>query len=102
MIRLSSPSPNQNVTYPTFTGEIYYLKCGDPNVEPPSVCKQWSHLAWPIEVFLFCKIALIKLKALTGLDRESAHPLQLYAMKRSCCTAANLGATGRLGTPYSQ
>ncbi len=35
-------------------------------------------------------------KALTGLDRESAHPLQLPAMKRSCCTAANLGATGRL------
>ncbi len=35
-------------------------------------------------------------KALTGLDRESAHPLQLHAVKRSCCTAANLGATGRL------
>ncbi len=35
-------------------------------------------------------------RALTGLDRESAHPLQLHAVKRSCCTAANLGAIGRL------
>ncbi len=35
-------------------------------------------------------------KALTGLDRESAHPLQLHAVKRSCCTAANPGGTGRL------
>ena len=33
-------------------------------------------------------------KALTGLDRESAHPLQLHVVKQSCCTAANLGATG--------
>ena len=36
------------------------------------------------------------LKALTGLDKESAHPLQLHAVKRGCCTAANPGATGRL------
>ena len=35
-------------------------------------------------------------KAFTGLDRESAHPLQLHAVKRSNCTAANPGATGRL------
>ena len=35
-------------------------------------------------------------KALTGLDRKSAHLLQLHAVKRSCCTAANSGATGRL------
>ena len=34
-------------------------------------------------------------KALTGWDRESAHPLQLHVMKGSCCTAANPGATGR-------
>ncbi len=35
-------------------------------------------------------------KALTGLDRESAHPLQLHAVKWSCCTDANIGGTGRL------
>ena len=35
-------------------------------------------------------------EAVTGLDRESAHPLQLHAMKQSWCTAANPGATGRL------
>ncbi len=35
-------------------------------------------------------------KAVTGLDRESAHPLQLHAVKRSCCTAAYPGATGKL------
>ncbi len=35
-------------------------------------------------------------KAFTGLDRKSAHPLQLHAVSRSCCTAANPGATGRL------
>ena len=34
--------------------------------------------------------------ALTGLDRESAHPLQLHAVKWSWCTAANPGATGWL------
>ena len=34
-------------------------------------------------------------KALTGLDRESAHLLQLHAVKRSCCTASNPGTTGR-------
>ena len=38
----------------------------------------------------------ITVKAFTGLDRESAHLLQPHAVKRSCCTAANLGATGRL------
>ncbi len=42
------------------------------------------------------KNVFIKIKALTGLDRESAHLLQLHAVKRSCCTAANLGATGQL------
>ena len=36
---------------------------------------------------------LLSWKALTGLDRDSAHPLQLHAMKQSCCTAANLGET---------
>ncbi len=35
-------------------------------------------------------------KAITGLDRKSAHPLQLHAAKQSCCTAAKLGATGQL------
>ncbi len=30
---------------------------------------------------------------LTGLGRESAHPLQLHVVKRSCCTVANPGAT---------
>ncbi len=35
-------------------------------------------------------------KALTGLDRESAHPLQLHAVKWSCCTAANIGHTSNL------
>ena len=33
------------------------------------------------------------IKAITGLDRESAHPLQLHAAKLSCCTAAKLGFT---------
>ena len=35
-------------------------------------------------------------KAVTGLDRESAHPLQLNTRKGSCCTAANPGVTERL------
>ena len=37
-----------------------------------------------------------RLKALTGLDRESANQLQLHAVTRSCCTAANPGTTGRI------
>ncbi len=37
----------------------------------------------------------MKSKALTGLDRESAHPLQLYAVKQSSCTAVYPGAAGR-------
>ncbi len=43
----------------------------------------------------------LSVKALTGLDRESAHPLQLHAVKRSWCTAANPGATGRLSWPVA-
>ncbi len=39
---------------------------------------------------------ILRVKALIGLDKESAHLLQLHAMKQSCCTAANLGAPGRL------
>ncbi len=42
------------------------------------------------------KAEYLKTKALTGLDRESVHLLQLHAVKRSCCPAANPGATGRL------
>ncbi len=38
----------------------------------------------------------LRSKAITGLDRESAHPLQLHVAKRSCCTAAKLGATDQL------
>ena len=33
----------------------------------------------------------IKAKAVTGMDRESAHLLQLNTRKRSCCTASYLG-----------
>ncbi len=36
----------------------------------------------------------VLIKALTGLDRESAHPLQLHAVKWSYCTAATIGGTG--------
>ncbi len=36
-----------------------------------------------------------QVKALTGLDWKSAHLLQHHAVKRSCCTAANPGTTGR-------
>ena len=32
-------------------------------------------------------------KAVAGLDRESAHPLQLNTRKWSCCTAANPGCS---------
>ncbi len=47
-------------------------------------------------VFSFHARAFNFQKADTGLDRESAHLLQLHAVKGSCCTAANPGATGRL------
>ena len=43
---------------------------------------------WLKIVFVFEIIVKTKTKAITGLDRESAHPLQLHAAKRSCCTAA--------------
>ena len=41
-------------------------------------------------------LLLLSLKTFIGLDRESAHPLQLHAVNQSCCTAANPGATGQL------
>ncbi len=54
-----------------------------------SIRKQVDHVDWS-----FCKVVCyLNTKAITGLDRESAHPLQLHAAKRSCCTAAKLGAT---------
>ena len=40
------------------------------------------------------------IKAVTGLDRESAHPMQLHAMKRSRCTAANPCGTDITGLHY--
>ena len=39
------------------------------------------------------RLDLVPLKAVTGLDRESAHLLQLNSRKRSCCTASYLGVT---------
>ncbi len=50
------------------------------------------------EFFLFLHQHSRLGKAITGLDRESAHPSQLHATKRSCCTAAKLGATDQLPT----
>ena len=56
----------------------------------------WEHVK---VLCSFCfSDTLYVLKAITGLDRESAHPLQLHAAKQSCCTTAKLGATDQLPT----
>ena len=74
----------------------------------------WANSHWnPLPLFMagilltglnHCLLANIRVsfqprkvtKALTWLDREPTHPLQLHAVKQSCCTAANPSATGQL------
>ncbi len=62
-------------------------------------CKSLFHTSRPIVKLEFSCPEINTAKALTGLDRESAHPLQLHAVKWSWGTAANIGGTGR---PYQK
>ncbi len=62
--------------------------CAIPKMETPSF-QERQYQIFKKQTFLLLQ------KPNTGLDRESACPLQLHAANRSCCTAAYPGSTSR-------